>query len=152
MTVDNCLSTCQTGGWSLAGMEYSGECCKAWFSNFLYLIANCLDCDNSVQNGASLALDRLAGCNMLCNGNHSEYCGGGGHLDLYTYNTTVVLPTSTRVSLSTSSSSTKALSTSSSTKVLSTSTFSSLKTSSTSSRYNHSFIYYTHFLFYCCAN
>jgi hypothetical protein len=28
MTVDLCLSACQTAGYPLAGVEYSGECCK----------------------------------------------------------------------------------------------------------------------------
>jgi hypothetical protein len=29
LTVANCLSACQASGYNLAGVEYSGECCKS---------------------------------------------------------------------------------------------------------------------------
>ncbi|CRK26406.1 hypothetical protein BN1723_013829 [Verticillium longisporum] len=41
-----------------------------------------LDCDNSLKNGGAPAVD---GCNMLCNGNITEYCGGPDRLNLYNY-------------------------------------------------------------------
>jgi hypothetical protein len=38
---------------------------------------------------------------MLCNGNHSEYCGGANRLDVYDYNNSVNLPPWTTTSGST---------------------------------------------------
>jgi WSC domain len=123
LTVSLCTSACQTAGYVLAGVEYSGECY----------------CANTVQNGGILAPDGLTGCNMLCNGNKSEFCGGGGRLNLYDYNHAVTLPpyttisttssTSTSISIAASSSS----STSSSHSTTCTSSHGSSTSSSTSS-------------------
>ena len=41
MTVDLCTAACQTQGYTLAGIEYSGECCKInIFPNYCVLIEN----------------------------------------------------------------------------------------------------------------
>ena len=29
MSIEACITVCQSGGWPLAGVEYSGECCKS---------------------------------------------------------------------------------------------------------------------------
>ena len=94
MTVALCLSACQAAGYPLAGVEYSGECY----------------CGNSIANGGTLNPGGLSGCNMLCNGNHSEFCGGSGTLDVYDYKQEVSLPpwnttTTTATTISSSSSS-----------------------------------------------
>jgi hypothetical protein len=69
LTVALCTQACQAGGYILAGVEYSGECY----------------CGNSISNGGGPAPDGLTGCNMVCNGNSSEYCGGPNRLDVYGY-------------------------------------------------------------------
>jgi hypothetical protein len=56
------------------------------------------DCGNSFSNGGGPAPDGSAGCNMACNGNTSETCGGPNRLSLYDYNdaiATVVTTTKT---------------------------------------------------------
>ncbi|KAM5480390.1 putative (methyl)glyoxal oxidase [Microsporum canis] len=83
MTVANCQDGCSSAGYSLAGVEYSGEC---W-------------CDNQLRNNGGPAPDGEAMCSMPCNGNHEEKCGGPGRLNLY--QDTAVKPTSTMVTSST---------------------------------------------------
>ena len=81
MTVELCTSACQSAGYSLAGVEYAGECY----------------CDNSLQGGHLVSGNPSdSGCNMACNGDSSEYCGGPDRLNLYT--ATSNAPTSTTVS------------------------------------------------------
>ncbi|KAF4638073.1 hypothetical protein G7Y89_g35 [Cudoniella acicularis] len=75
MTVEVCTSACLDAGYDLAGLEFDQEC---W-------------CGNSIQNGAAPAPDGLAQCNMLCKGNSTEYCGGGGYLQVYDYNNQVTV-------------------------------------------------------------
>src|SRR3569833_893745 len=88
-----------------------------------------LDCDNSIQNGG---LPATSGCDMLCNGNHSEICGGPSRLNVYDYH--MLFPVSTSSSStsqsSTSTSSSTGTSTSSSTSAHSTTTTGSSATSS----------------------
>ncbi|WVQ94260.1 hypothetical protein IAU59_001339 [Kwoniella sp. CBS 9459] len=66
MTVDKCTSYCSAQGFTIAGLEYGGECY----------------CGNSLVNGASTTL--LSGqCNMACTGG-SGICGGPNAINLYT--------------------------------------------------------------------
>ena len=65
MTVAKCTTAC--AAYTYAGVEYSGECY----------------CGNTLTAPGGPAPDGLAGCNMLCNGNQTEYCGGPNRLDLY---------------------------------------------------------------------
>lgn len=44
-----------------------------------------LGCGNAIVNGGSPAPDGSAGCNMACNGNSAEICGGPNRLDVYQY-------------------------------------------------------------------
>ncbi|KAK6596307.1 WSC domain-containing protein [Botrytis cinerea] len=84
LTIQICQSTCQTLGYVLAGAEYSGECY----------------CANNIFNGGGLASDGETGCNMPCNGNASETCGGSSRLSLYDLNNAIVsLPTLTTSSI-----------------------------------------------------
>ncbi|CZR70098.1 uncharacterized protein PAC_19999 [Phialocephala subalpina] len=90
LTVAVCTSTCQTAGYVLAGVEYSQQCY----------------CGNTFSNGGVPAPDGLAGCNMLCSGNLSEYCGGPNRLDVYDLNnaiatitTATIAPTATAASI-----------------------------------------------------
>lgn len=80
MTIAACTSACQAAGYILAGCEYAGEC---W-------------CGNTFANGGTMApptADGLSGCSMQCNGNLSEYCGGGNRLDVYNFNNTILTST-----------------------------------------------------------
>ncbi|KAK1676777.1 WSC domain-containing protein [Colletotrichum godetiae] len=64
MSVLQCTNACQAAGYSLAGVEYSSECY----------------CDSQLRNTGSSGFD---GCNMLCSGNSSEYCGGPNRINVY---------------------------------------------------------------------
>ncbi|PVH95878.1 copper radical oxidase [Periconia macrospinosa] len=69
LTTDACLSACHTAGYAYAGTEYGGECY----------------CDNAFRNGGGPAPDGNTGCNMPCNGNAQEMCGGPDRLNMYQY-------------------------------------------------------------------
>ncbi|KAA8569468.1 hypothetical protein EYC84_001099 [Monilinia fructicola] len=73
MTVDVCTAACQSGGYSLAGVEYADEC---W-------------CGNQLSNGGTLAPE--SDCATLCTGNSSEFCGGTNRLDIYDFNDTAIV-------------------------------------------------------------
>ncbi|KAF2817554.1 WSC-domain-containing protein, partial [Mytilinidion resinicola] len=64
-SAQSCLLFCTSGGFAYAGMEYSIECF----------------CSNAILAGTS-AQD-AADCNMACNGDKSEFCGGSNRLNLY---------------------------------------------------------------------
>jgi Glyoxal oxidase N-terminus/WSC domain len=70
LTVERCTTACRAGGFTLAGLEYGSECF----------------CGNSVANGGAPAPEGSAGCNMGCNGNKTEKCGGPDRLNLYGFN------------------------------------------------------------------
>jgi Glyoxal oxidase N-terminus/WSC domain len=72
LTVELCISACQDAGFTLAGLEYGSECF----------------CGKSIANGGAPAPDGSAGCNMGCNGNKTEKCGGPDRLNLYGHNNT----------------------------------------------------------------
>ena len=65
MTVDTCTSLCAAAGYGLAGLEFGGEC---W-------------CDNVLGHSAHVEKGR-DGCDMSCNGNKHEWCGGKDRIDL----------------------------------------------------------------------
>jgi hypothetical protein len=88
LTVALCTSACQSAGYVFAGVEYAGECCASLLPS-LAIFSNLnmdIDCGNIIANGGGPAPDGLTGCNMLCNGNSSEYCGGPNRLDMYSFN------------------------------------------------------------------
>lgn len=64
MSVLQCTAACKAAGFSYAGVEYSSECY----------------CDNQILNTAASG---QTGCNMLCSGNSTEYCGGGNFINVY---------------------------------------------------------------------
>ncbi|KAM0253661.1 hypothetical protein ACHAQJ_007173 [Trichoderma viride] len=69
MTVEACQTVCKGLGYVLAGLEFADECY----------------CGNSLANGATIAPDGNAQCNMNCAGNAAEICGGSNRLDIYSY-------------------------------------------------------------------
>ncbi|GKT83176.1 WSC domain-containing protein [Colletotrichum tofieldiae] len=99
MTVAKCTAACASANFILAGIEYSGECY----------------CGNSFANGGAPAVD---GCNMICNGNSSEYCGGPNRLNVYDFQHKFLpLPTSTSTPVPTASSAASSAGVSSSSQV-----------------------------------
>ncbi|KAH8909665.1 WSC-domain-containing protein [Coniochaeta sp. PMI_546] len=65
LTTEKCLAQCKKGGYPFAGTEYGGECwCGVVLGNNTYPVA---DTD----------------CNMPCNGDSTETCGGPSRLTLY---------------------------------------------------------------------
>lgn len=73
MSVALCTAACEAAGFLLAGVEYAGECF----------------CGNAIANGGAYAGE---GCNMLCNGNASEYCGGPNRLNVYNFHNQAWIP------------------------------------------------------------
>lgn len=69
MTQENCQDACHAAKYNLAGVEYSQECY----------------CDNAFKNGGGPAPDGDAQCNMACNGNSGEKCGGPNRLNVFSY-------------------------------------------------------------------
>ncbi|CAM1501446.1 Fc.00g034300.m01.CDS01 [Cosmosporella sp. VM-42] len=69
MTVEACEAVCKGLSFTIAGVEYGGECY----------------CGNSLANDNTMAPDGNVQCNMKCNGNSTEICGGPNRLDIYTY-------------------------------------------------------------------
>lgn len=86
-TVAKCVDACKVGSYEYAGVEYGGEC---W-------------CGNAFSAGAVPA--PIADCNMLCNDNATEYCGGPSRLNVYQLgaggNTTTSSSATTTTSIST---------------------------------------------------
>ncbi|KAI9684287.1 MAG: hypothetical protein M1822_005760 [Bathelium mastoideum] len=77
MTLETCASFCTTGGnyYGLYGVEYSGECY----------------CGNALLGGSTLLPASDTSCNLRCNGNDTEVCGGSARLSVYN-NTAYVAP------------------------------------------------------------
>ncbi|KAJ7481720.1 glyoxal oxidase N-terminus-domain-containing protein [Mycena latifolia] len=69
MTVEKCVSLCDSTGFSFAGLQYKNECY----------------CDNSIStaNGGGVAAN-ANDCSMPCAGNSAEICGAGYRISLYT--------------------------------------------------------------------
>lgn len=69
MTDGKCMDFCRSEGYAFAGTEYTREC---W-------------CGNSVASGREpqTTIASLAGCNMRCGGDATQYCGGDTWLSLY---------------------------------------------------------------------
>ncbi|KAL2064374.1 hypothetical protein VTL71DRAFT_4868 [Oculimacula yallundae] len=119
-TVASCVAACSASNYIYAGLEYGGEC---W-------------CGNSFTAGA--VPTAISQCNMVCNGNSTEYCGAGSRLNVYQKGAAASSSTSRPVTISSSSSAVSSVSsavTSSSSSVTSsvTSSASSSRVSSSSS-------------------
>lgn len=69
MTVDMCVSTCATKGYTMAGAEYANECY----------------CGNSFAGAATGggSIPPESECNMPCAGDSSQICGAGNRLSVY---------------------------------------------------------------------
>lgn len=69
MTIELCTAACLAAGFPLAGVEYAGECY----------------CGTAFANGGGPAPDGNSLCNMACNGNTAEKCGGPNRLNVYSH-------------------------------------------------------------------
>ena len=87
-TVEACAIAC--AGFSYFGVEYGAEC----------YCGNSFNAGSVVATGGSDPTQN--GCNMVCNGNANELCGGGNRLNAYQVNGTAA--TSTSVTTSTAAS------------------------------------------------
>ncbi|KAF7930040.1 hypothetical protein BELL_0253g00090 [Botrytis elliptica] len=65
LTIEACLQACKEGGYAFAGVEYSQECY----------------CGVVLGNGTAKVDE--SNCQMTCNGNTTELCGGAANLYLY---------------------------------------------------------------------
>lgn len=86
-TVANCIMACKELGKKKAGVEYGGEC---W-------------CGDAFSAGSVPA--PLEQCNIACNDNATEWCGGGSRLNVYQDDNTISGASSLPVSLPPASSS-----------------------------------------------
>jgi hypothetical protein len=66
LTVESCISSCQTAGYSISGMEYASQCF----------------CGDEIIEGGALA-QQDTDCNMACSGSSSEMCGGPSRMSIY---------------------------------------------------------------------
>ncbi|KAH9987623.1 copper radical oxidase [Russula compacta] len=65
LTVENCIASCSSQNFSLAGLEFSIQCF----------------CGNDLVEGAVIVPDSQ--CNQACSGNTAEACGGPNRVSLY---------------------------------------------------------------------
>ncbi|KAL5480284.1 hypothetical protein ACEPAI_1554 [Sanghuangporus weigelae] len=73
MTVPACLAACQSSNFPLAGLEFATQCF----------------CGTEIQGEGAPA---SSGCNMVCQGNSSTFCGGADRLNLYNFTGTITGP------------------------------------------------------------
>ena len=83
--VELCASECTA--FTYFGVEYGAECY----------------CGNAITGGSALiagSTPGVTGCNMVCSGNATEYCGGSNRINIYTYVSIVssAVPSSSAVS------------------------------------------------------
>ncbi|KAI0033597.1 hypothetical protein K488DRAFT_84794 [Vararia minispora EC-137] len=77
VSVQTCTAACFSLGYPLSGLEFAQECY----------------CDVHLENGA--VSQPLTDCDMTCNGNSSEFCGGPNRLNVYNYTGTNLPPITT---------------------------------------------------------
>ncbi|KAF7329976.1 putative fungistatic metabolite [Mycena kentingensis (nom. inval.)] len=79
LTIDKCVATCNTKGFSIAGAQYSSEC----------YCGNSFQATDKDGGAAAPATD----CKMPCAGESTQTCGDSFRLSIYTKNTTTTTPT-----------------------------------------------------------
>ncbi|KAF8908562.1 copper radical oxidase with WSC domains [Gymnopilus junonius] len=67
VTIESCTTACFNAGFGIAGAEFADQCF----------------CASAITNGGAPA--PAADCNMVCQGNSSEFCGGPNRLNAYNY-------------------------------------------------------------------
>lgn len=74
----NCISYCNSEGFSIAGTEYGGQCY----------------CGNSLDASSTVLAESK--CDMACEGDATETCGGGNALTVYSHNANTTSTSNTR--------------------------------------------------------
>ena len=90
VSVESCSRACSQ--YTFFGVEYSGECY----------------CGNKIASGSALVAGSdpsTTQCNMLCNANSKEYCGGPSRLNMYQKSSASVTQSSTTTTQSSTTSS-----------------------------------------------
>ena len=84
MTNEACQTACLAAGFSIAGTEHAGECCKDFslLQNSLLKFLMISGCSNAIVNGGGPAPEL---CNMACKRDNTETYGGPNGLDVYQY-------------------------------------------------------------------
>jgi hypothetical protein len=77
---------------SAVRIDHSVYCDLYLVINSFYLPTEFLGCGDAVGNGGTLSTDGSSLCDMPCNGNSAEICGGPNGLTVYQYGSSV--PTS----------------------------------------------------------
>ncbi|KAJ6552838.1 galactose oxidase [Mycena capillaripes] len=67
VSLETCTSACFNAGMPFSGAEFADECY----------------CGKAIVNGG--VVEAVSSCNMLCQGNSSEFCGGPNRLTVYNY-------------------------------------------------------------------
>lgn len=68
MTVEKCISACDSKGFKYAGLEYSSQCF----------------CGNSIPQDRMPTNGTMGNCLMSCAGDSNEFCGGAARISVYT--------------------------------------------------------------------
>jgi len=81
-TVESCVAACQAKGYFLAGLEFGRECfCGSELQYGSTFVGN----DDGIQNGHFRPNPDATYCNMGCQGNAGETCGGPALLNVYNF-------------------------------------------------------------------
>ncbi|KAL8689037.1 MAG: hypothetical protein Q9218_005195 [Villophora microphyllina] len=118
VSIENCAAACSA--YTYFGVEYAAECY----------------CGNAIQAGSALVAGSdpsVTQCNMPCNANQTEYCGGPARLNMYKKGLVSTSTSSTTSKASPTSTSLSAASTSKVSSTTSSSAASTLKVPSTTS-------------------
>ncbi|KAI9439174.1 WSC domain-containing protein [Lactarius indigo] len=81
-TVGSCVAACQAQGFSLAGVEFGREC---WCGSQLQHGSAFFGNSDGIRNGNFRNYPDEPHCNMACQGDPSEICGGPALLNLYNF-------------------------------------------------------------------
>ena len=87
LTVENCVSACNNGSYSYAGVEWAQECCTCRLFNGAFRVTSLQNaaltgCGHSI-NPNGKAMDS-GNCKVLaCSGNCTEYCGANHTMIIY---------------------------------------------------------------------
>ncbi|KAH9161006.1 WSC domain-containing protein [Lactarius sanguifluus] len=81
-TVESCVAACEDQQLTLAGVEFGQECwCGSEIENGQTFVGN----DDGIKHGNFRPHPDNAYCNMPCQGNPTELCGGAGRLNVYKF-------------------------------------------------------------------
>ncbi|KAH8984568.1 WSC domain-containing protein [Lactarius hatsudake] len=81
-TVESCIAACQAQEHTLAGVEFGQECwCGEEIDNGQTFVGN----DNGIRHGNFRPFPDNAYCNMPCQGDPTELCGGAGRINVYNF-------------------------------------------------------------------